>query len=227
MDVQWDVLWNERLKALKIQIPTAITGGFIGQIPFGTEEFPKDGSERIAHRFVGIQEGDQALAVYNDSTYGYSCQDSTISATLLRGVAYCAHPIGDNPLIDTDRYIASIEEGKHTFRFRIACDPVSQLENKAMEFMNVPYTLNYFPHGTNPAGEVLENQLLIANKEISLEAFYRDENRYILRLMNNQDQQTTGEIALCGVKETFAFGKYEVKTLCYEDGVLREQQYIC
>ena len=227
VDVQWDVLWNERLKALKIQIPTALTGGFIGQIPFGTEEFPRDGSERMAHRFVGIQEGDQALAVYNDATYGHSCQNSTISATLLRGVAYCAHPIGDNPLIDTDRYIPSIEEGKHTFRFRISYDPVSQLENKAAEFMNQPYTLNYFPHGTNPAGETLENQLVIANKEISLVAFYQEGDRYILRLLNNQDKQTTAEISLCGVNYTATFGKYEVKTLCYAEGAMKDQAYIC
>ena len=227
VDVQWDVLWNERLKALKIQIPTALTGGFIGQIPFGTEEFPQDGSERMAHRFVGIQEGKQALAVYNDATYGYSCHNSTISATLLRGVAYCAHPIGNNPLIDDDRYIPSVEEGRHSFRFRIACDPVSQLENKAAEFMNVPYALNYFPHGQKPAGETLENQLIIENKEISLVAFYQDGDRYVLRLLNNQEKQTTAEILLCGANYTVTFGKYEVKTLCYTEGKLQEQVYIC
>ena len=227
VDVQWDVLWNERLKTLKLKIPTALTGRFIGQIPFGTEEYPQDGSERMAHRFVGIQEGEQVLTVYNDATYGFSCQDNTIYATLLRGAAYCAHPIGNNPLIDTDRYIPSIEEGRHTFRFRIAFDSVSQLENKAAEFMNVPYALNYFPHGTNPAGEILENQLVIANKEISLVAFYQEGDRYILRLLNNQEKQTTAEISLCGVNFTAAFGKYEVKTLCYAEGNLQEQAYMC
>ena len=227
VDVQWDVLWNERLKTLKIQIPTALTGGFIGQIPFGTEEMPQDGSERMAHRFVGIQQGEQALAVYNDSTYGFSCQDSTIHTTLLRGVAYCAHPIGNNPLIDDDRYIPSVEEGRHSFRFRIAYNPVSQLENKAAEFMNVPYALNYFPHGQKPAGETLENQLIIENKEISLVAFYQDGDRYVLRLLNNQEKQTTAEILLCGANYTVTFGKYEVKTLCYTEGKLQEQVYIC
>ena len=227
VDVQWDVLWNDRMKALKIQIPTTLTGKFIGQIPFGTEEFPTDGSERMAHRFIGIAQGEQALALYNDSTYGYSCQDSTIRATLLRGVAYCAHPIGDNPLIDDDRYISSIEEGRHTFRFRMAYDSVSQLENKAAEFMNQPYALNYFPHGEKPAGEKLENQLVIENKEISLVAFYQDGDRYVLRLLNNQEKQTTAEILLCGANYTVTFGKYEVKTLCYTEGKLQEQVYIC
>jgi len=227
VDVQWDVLWNERLKALKVRIPATLSGKFVGQIPFGTEEFPQDGSERIAHRFVGIQEGEKALALYNDCTYGFSCQDSTIYATLLRGVAYCAHPIGDNPLIDTDRYIHSIEEGRHTFRFRISYDPVSQLENKAAEFMNVPYALNFFPHGRKPAAEGLEKQLVIENREISLVAFYQEGDRYILRLLNNQDKQTTAEISLCGVNYTAAFGKYEAKTLCYEEGALKEQAYIC
>ena len=227
VDVQWDVLWNERLKTLKVQIPTTLTGKFIGQIPFGTDEFPQDGSEQVAHRFVGIQEGAQVLALYNDSTYGYSCQDSTICATLLRGVAYCAHPIGNNPLIDTDRYIQSIEEGRHSFQFRIAYDSVAELENKAAEFMNVPYTLNYFPHGAMPAGEMLENRLIIENQEISLVAFYQNGNRYILRLLNNQDRQMTAEVSLCGVNRIFNFEKYEVKTLCYAEGDLKEQAYIC
>lgn len=227
VDVQWDVLWNERLKALKVQIPTALTGKFIGQIPFGTEEFPQDGSERMAHRFVGIQQGQQALALYNDSTYGFSCENSALCATLLRGVAYCAHPIGENPLIDTDRYIASIEEGRHTFRFRMAYDPVSQLENKAAEFMNVPYALNFFPHGIKTAAQIQENRLIIENKEISLVAFYQDGNGYVLRLLNNQEKQATAEVSLCGIADTFTFGKYEVKTLRYADGALTEQEYIC
>ena len=227
VDVEWDVLWNERLKALKVRIPTALTGKFIGQIPFGTEEFPQNGSERMAHRFVGIAEGEQALTLYNDSTYGFSCQESALCATLLRGVAYCAHPIGNNPLIDTDRYISSIEEGRHSFRFRIACDPVSQLENKAAEFMNVPYTLNYFPHGDKPAGAELENQLVICNKDISLVAFYSEGERYILRLLNNQEKETTAEISLCGKNYTVSFGKYEAKTLCYAEGELTQQAYMC
>ena len=227
VDVQWDVLWNERLKALKIQIPTAFSGEFMGQIPFGTEAFPQDGSERMAHRFVGIAQGERVLALYNDSTYGYSCRDNTIYATMLRGVAYCAHPIGNNPLIDSDRYISSIEEGRHTFRFRMAFDPLSELENQAAEFMNVPYALNYFPHGDKPAGEALENRLMIENKDISLVAFYQDGDRYILRLLNNQQKQAAAQVSLCGVNATVTFGKYQVKTLCYADGVLKEQEYIC
>lgn len=98
---------------------------------------------------------------------------------------------------------------------------------QAAEFMNVPYALNYFPHGLMPAGETLENRLIIENKEVSLVAFYQDGDRYILRLLNNQDKQTTAEISLCGVNYTTTFGKYEVKTLCYIDGVLNEQAYIC
>lgn len=73
--------------------------------------------------------------------------------------------------------------------------------------MNVPYALNYFPHGTKPASEGLEKQLVINNEEISLVAFYQEGDRYVLRLLNNQDKQTTAEISLCGVNYTAAFGK--------------------
>ena len=93
--------------------------------------------------------------------------------------------------------------------------------------MNVPYALNYFPHGAKPANAGLENSLMIENQEISLVAFYQDGDGYNLRLLNNQDQDTSAEIALCGQTYTATFGKYEVKTLRYAQGELTEQAYIC
>ncbi len=227
VDVYWDVLWNEKQKALKLHIPGTFSGSFIGQIPFGTEEFPSDGSEAAAHRFTAVCEGEDALALYNDSTFGFSCENGTIIATLLRGADYCAHPIGNNPLIDTDRYISEIEEGSHSFRFRLACDPISQLEVKAAEFMNIPYALNYFPGGDRPAGEIPEKKLLIDSSEICLEAFYRDGDRYILRLFNNQDKQAEAVVSLGDANGRFIFRKYEVKTLCFANGKLTELEYMC
>ena len=73
----------------------------------------------------------------------------------------------------------------------------------------------------------LENRLMIENKDISLVAFYQDGDRYILRLLNNQQKQAAAQVSLCGVNATVTFGKYQVKTLCYADGVLKEQEYIC
>lgn len=162
-DVSVDVIWNERLKALKVKLPTTLEGEFIGQIPFGTDVFPKDGTEITAHRFIAIKDGQQALTLYKDCTYGFSCDVKDMYATLLRGVAYCAHPLGDLPVIHDDRYIQSVEEGKHHFGFRLSYDKVSQLENRAQEFLNKPYGLNFFPHGKKTQSDIIQKRLVIDN----------------------------------------------------------------
>lgn len=222
MDVNVDVIWSDRLKALKIKVPTTLDGAFIGQIPFGTDTFPKDGTEITAHRFIAMEDGKHALTLYNDCTYGFSCDEKVMYATLLRGVAYCAHPLGDLPLIHDDRYIQSVEEGRHHFGFRLSYDKVSQLENRAQEFVNKPYGLNFFPHGQKVQGDIITKHLVIENQDISLVAFYQDGDEYVLRLINNSEEAKKCEIALCGSKFEFNFEKYEVKTFKYDGSVLEE-----
>ena len=148
-------------------------------------------------------------------------------ATLLRGVAYCAHPIGDNPLIDDDRYIQSVEEGRHHFGFRLAYDKMAELENRAAEFNQMPYTLNYFPHGTKQWAQTLDSRLTISEKALSLVAFYAQGEDYNLRVLNNQAQPVRGAITLGENSYDFDFGAYEAKTLRYHNGVLTEEAYMC
>lgn len=219
-DVTVNVFWNEQQKALKLKVPVAFDGEFIGQIPFGTDSFPKDGKEINAHRFVGFRDGENVLALYNNCTYGFSAEESDLYATLLRGAAYCAHPIDDRILIDPNRFIPAIEQGKHSFFFRLSYDKAEKLENNAQEFVNQPYSLNFFPHGDGKtAGKVLQ----IANTAISLVAFFENEQGYTLRLFNNSDQPDQTEITLCGHTQTLHFGKYEVKTLVYQNGALMQK----
>ncbi len=212
-DVTVDVYHNEQQKAVKIKLPTALDGDFIGQIPFGTDTFPKDGTEQCAHRFVGIRDGDKALALYNNCTYGFSAEGGTLFATLLRGAAYCAHPIDDRPLIERNRYIPYIEQGKHAFSFRLSYDSCSTLENNAQAFVNPPYSLPFFPHGN---GSTAKNTLHIENNTISLSAFYQTEDGYVLRLVNNNDTSSETMVELCGKTTNLHFGAYEAKTVLFD-----------
>lgn len=221
-DITVNVLWNEQQKALKLKLPIAFDGKFIGQIPFGTDSFPKDGSEITAHRFVGFADDGNVLALYNNCTYGFCAEGNDLYATLLRGAAYCAHPIGDRILIDPNRFIPTIEQGRHTFSFRLSYDPREQLENNAQAFVNTPYSLNFFPHGN---GEVSKGILSIEESAISLAAFYWQEDGYQLRLVNNTETKVSAPITLCGKTENIEFSAYEVKTLVYANGALQEKEY--
>lgn len=218
-DIKADVFWNEQQKALKLKIPAAVNGQFIGQIPFGTDEFAKDGKEINAHRFVGMQDGDRVLALYNNCTYGFSAEGSTLYATLLRGAAYCAHPIDERILIDPNRFTPAIEQGRHSFAFRLSYDKAEMLENNAQEFVNTPFSLNFFPHGD---GNLAKPVLQISNPAISLSAFYQEDFQYVLRLVNNNAQHSETAVILSGKKFCQSFSPYEVKTLIYDGNSFAE-----
>ncbi len=221
IDVRVNVLWNEQQKALKIKIPSAIDGEFIGQIPFGTDSFEKKGNEITAHRFVGISENNKTLALYNNCTYGFSASENDVYVTLLRGVAHCAHPIDSQPLIKRNIFIPYAEQGKHIFNFRLSYDKNTELENNAWEFVNGAYSLNYFPHGI---GKAEWNNLEITNKAISLSAFYLDSDDYIIRLVNNNDNKQCTKIIINKCCDEVEFGQYEVKTFRFDGKKLEEME---
>jgi alpha-mannosidase len=220
-DVKADVFWNEQQKALKLKIPAAFDGTFIGQIPFATDEFQKDGKEVPAHRFAGFRDGDAALTLYNNCTYGFCAEGNDLYATLLRGAAYCAHPLGVPDIIDPNRFIPTIEQGRHSFSFRLSYDPVEKLENNAQEFVNIPYSLNFFPHGENNLAKPV---MKLGNPQLSLAAFYQTEAGYILRVVNNNPVAATTDLQLQDNSYTLSFTPYEVKTLLYADNRLQEQE---
>ena len=219
-DVTVNVLWNERDKALKVKVPTALQGDFLAQVPFATDVYEKNGQEESLQRFAAIDDKENALAVYNDCTFGFSHDGEALYATLLRGVAYCAHPIGTLPLHKRNIFVPYIEQGRRTFRFRISYDKKTELENKAQEFVNTTFALNFFPNGKGrDASSVVE----IDNTAISLSACYKEKEGYILRFVNNNEGEQTTTLNIMGKSYKLSFGKYEAKTY-YFDGELTEKK---
>ncbi len=220
-DITADVFWNEQQKALKLKIPASFDGQFIGQIPFASDTFAKDGKEITAHRFVGFADGENVLALYNNCTYGFCAEGNDLYATLLRGAAYCAHPIDDRILLDPNRFTPAIEQGKQSFSFRLSYDSVEKLENNAQEFVNIPYSLNFFPHGS---GDLAKQVLNIENSAISLSAFYENADGYILRLVNNNPSAVSTALTLQDKTYQISFNRYEVKTFIYACGALTQKE---
>ncbi len=142
-----------------------------------------------------------------------------VCATLLRGAAYCAHPVDDRILIDPNRFIPTIEQGRHSFAFRLSYDKAELMENNAQEFANTPFSLNFFPRGT---GDLAKKVLFIENPAISLSAFYKNEDRYILRLVNNNPASNSTILTLIDATCQIAFEAYEVKTFIYNNGALSQ-----
>lgn len=222
IDVDVTVLQNEKLKILKLEIPALKADAFVGQIAYGTEAFPRDGSEQCPHRFVAVTDGDTALAVFNDCIYGASCEKKNLRLTLLNGAAYCAHPIFDRPMIDESRFNDYIENGLHRFRFRFAVCQKESLERMATEFTQQPYSLNHFPHG-EVAKTALPVKCTVDNASVVLSVLRsRGNGEYVVRLFNNTARVQRTDFCMDGVSRKLKFKKYEVKTLLYQNGVLSE-----
>lgn len=223
VDVNVNVLWNEKEKVLKLKIPT-IGGNMLAETAYGTEKLTKDGAEHPMHRFVAMEKGGRCLAVYNNCTYGVSCTGNAISLTLLNGSAYAAHPIGDRPLVDSDRHIPYIEQGKRDFGFRIGVCERKSLAASAQEFVEKPYALNVFPHGE---GRKVQDTVTLDNTAISLHVFKRSKNGgYILRLFNNGDKSQGCTVSVFGKEKKLTFKKFEIKTLKYDGEKIVETKEI-
>ena len=130
------------------------------------------------------------------------------------------HPIDDRILLDPNRFTPAIEQGKQSFSFRLSYDPAEKLENNAQEFVNTPYSLNFFPHGS---GNAAEQVLSIDNPAISLSACYENEDGYTLRLINNNPVAVSTALTLQGKAMHISFEAYEVKTFIYSQNAMIEK----
>ena len=227
VDVTADVFMNDADRMLKLAIPCALNGAYIGQTAFGTEELYTDGRECVAQRYVAVRDADSAkpcLALFNCGTYGSSYIDGTVYMSLVRGASYCAHPIGSRPIIPTDRFVKKIDMGERTFRFRLTAADETMLDRLALEYNVPPYACNVFPvESDTPAGEF---GLSVGDRDIQLVTMKKRDraDSYILRLYNGWSGEKSTTVTLNGTSLLLNFGRYEVKTVEYDpaSGTLTE-----
>ena len=222
VDVTVNVYWNDAGKGLKLELPLPEEGIFMGQTAFGTQTYTSD-LEQCSQRFVGMFIGDKLLTVFKDGTYGCSYENDKLYLDLLNGSVYCAHPIGDRPIMDEERFQPYIDLGRHEFTFRLELCDLNDVERKAAAFTQKPYALNFYPHGTGERHETPAVNL--SDKTVTLSCFRKtDPDTYMVRLYNGFDGDKTCTCTVFGKALDLSFGKYEVKTLLYRKGELTEQR---
>lgn len=224
VDVKVDVFMNDANRLVRIAVPAANAGQYIGQTAFGTEDLYMNGRECVAQRFVAIrEEGEEnLLALFNRGTYGSCFNGNTFSMTLLRTATYCGHPIMDREIIPSNRFTKKIDMGERNFAFRLTAAPEKALERLAAEFNNLPYACNVFPVNTDRTAA--EFSLKISDPDIVLTAMKKSAEKegYVLRLLNNYSKGCSVSVECCGAQIDLAFGKYEVKTVMYDGNSLNE-----
>ena len=223
IDIDVNLYMGDINKIVKLKLPITVSGNLIGQTAFGTDTLFCDGRENVAHRFVAVDSENGCVALLNKDVYGSHYENNCLYMSLARGVTYCAHPIGERELIPLDRFTKKIDQGESNYSFRLTVTKRDLLERKAQEFVQRPYALNIFP----VASDVADSKSLdvsIGGDIISMPTVKKmcDKDALIFRLLNNTPNSVDSYIKVSGKFLNLTFGKYEVKTVVYENGSLVE-----
>lgn len=227
VDVDIDLFPGDANKMIKLKLPTNMEGQLVGQTAFGTEELFDDARENVAHRFVAIKKGDQMLSLMNTGVYGSHFEKSALYMSLWRGVSYCAHPIPNRDIIPTDRFIKKVDMGECNYSFRLGLVESAAVERETRKFTEKPYAVNVFPVQRAEAASG-EFKVSLSDDSVSVVTVKKADGRdaMIFRLLNNTDSSRSTVLSVNGVSISLSFGKYEVKTVLFENGQLTESYEI-
>lgn len=222
MEVFLRIHWNEKSKMLKLSVPTAFPKSvFLGQVAYGAQELPMDGTEAVAQKWVAVASDKGALTCINNGTYGYDFLDGELRVSLLRSAAYSGHPIHDRPIVPQDRYSPRIDQGERLFTFWFNGGNVrgrlDSIDREALIHNEQPFALSFFPSGKGKkvgAGVVLSDDVvqLAAMKEA------QDGKGFILRLFEptGTPRATTLSLPALGLSLDVRLGPFEIKTFRLE-----------
>lgn len=222
VDIDVTLFMGDVNKIIKLGLPLAKKGTLVGQTAYGTYELFTDGRENVAHRFVAVDSEGLCVALLNTGVYGSHFENDCLYMSLVRGATYCAHPIGERELVPLDRFTKKIDQGENSYSFRLTVASRQSLERKACEFVQKPYALNIFPIPNNKV--LSELNISLGDDVISMPVVKKayDRDMIIFRLFNNTQEKKESYIEVKGQRLNLTFGKYEVKTVLYENGTLSE-----
>ena len=224
IDIRADVFLGDADRMIKLAFPLADSGDVIGQTAFGTEVLYRDGRENVAQRFIGLR-GDAGMTttLFNRGTYGSSYENGVLSMSLIRGASYCAHPIGDRPIIPADQFVKKIDMGERDFFFRLDRAEEPALERLAWEFNIPPYACNVFPAESGLTEDVPAEPVIptLSDRDIVLITMKKQHgtDAYLLRLLNNSGAEKDCTLTVGDHVLALHFGRYEVRTVRLDDGL--------
>ena len=93
----------------------------------------------------------------------------------------------------------------------------------ATEFNQKPVVVNAFPNGK---GAHNQSFVEVSNQNVVLTAMKKSQQTdgYVLRFVNNSAEKAINTVKVFDADITLEFGKYEVKTVIYNGGELKEEE---
>jgi alpha-mannosidase len=223
LDLKTRVIWNEHHRLLKLRIGSAFAGKtFVTEIPYGAIERAADETEWPLQRWVKLCSGGAALAVLNDGIYSGSAEGGSLDLTLLRSPVFSHHET-QHPR--PDMYHRYMDQGEREFFIRLKAYPRGagndEITRRAMELNQGPVYVVESNHGGIFPGQ----QSFCAIREgssaiISVIKRSEDNDGWIVRAVEAGGRETGAEIDFnwLGLKGSFTFGPYEIKTIRISDG---------
>ncbi len=231
-DLEAGIFFGEQQQTLKLLVNTALPedSRFVGQVMFGREALAGDGQETVSQKWLALESGEAALAVFNGGTYGASRRGSRLELTLLRSAGYTSSDFVMGKAFSEDRWAPRMEQGMRCFRFRIQPSSAGLLDtadNQALAFNEEPYALAFCPSGQ---GEKPGSFYTLDNSRIVVSALKKaeDGNGYILRLYETTGAPQTGclRIPSLGIEAAVSLEGQELRTCRLTQGSLREEELL-
>jgi alpha-mannosidase len=117
LEVSCKLDWNEQHKMLKLRFDSACTEDphAFYEIPFGVFERPANGEEEPGQSWIAVKQGNEGLALLNDSKYSYSIKDNQLNLSVCRSPYYIDHARGDQDDLESE----FTDQGEQTFRYAV------------------------------------------------------------------------------------------------------------
>jgi len=220
MDVETRVFWNEKDHMLKLSLPVhEETEKVLGQVAYGVQKLPMDGTESAAQKWVAVVSVDgKALCVLNNGTYACDFKDNELRLSLVRSPAYSALTDGKSDFVPQDRFSPRIDQGERLFRFRIsageAAEGLSHVDREALVFNEEPMAVSFYPSGQDkPAGMLMQ----LTDDVVQVTAVKQSQkgNDLVVRLFEptGYDRSTRLVIPALNLDEKIELKGFEIKTL--------------
>ncbi len=221
IDVKIGVVLSNKNILVKAHVPI-INKQVIGGQMFGEEEIDCIGKENIVQEFIKIPFDRNSLNIALLDSYGVSYNGKDLKLSLVRGTTYCAHPIGDRPILETNRYIPSMDLGLSEINFTMFVDNKDCVAGVTRK-LNRPYAIQLFPSGS---GKPMSPKIELNDERILLETLKRSEsgNGYIVRLFNSSENEVKCELVFANKKALLSFNKYEVKTIKISESIVESYE---
>jgi alpha-mannosidase len=221
LEVSCKLDWNEQHKMLKLRFDSAFVEDphAFYEIPFGVFERPCNGEEEPGQSWIAVRQGDEGLALLNDSKYSYSILGGSLNLSVCRSPYYIDHARGDQDDPESD----FTDQGEQTFRYGVL--PIAGLGwgevTRAARELNQPVTVIM---ENNHAGTLPTHLAgLGCNKgNVIVTAFKRSEDGRgtVLRAYETEGKETTATFSGAALPAplTAVWKPWSVQTYYLPDG---------